>query len=281
MAKTRELSLAFVEMHPADAARVLDHLSIDDVTAFFALVPARLSAPLLRHMLPTTAARCLEQLDEGTASGLLRDLDAQTGTAILRYLSDSRRQDLLAQLPTPTAVAFRLLLAYPEDAVGAWVRPQGLTLPMDLSAHDALERVRQTDHVAGSYLYVVDTDQHLQGVVAITDLLRVGRGVKLNQIMHPAADRISARASLRAARTHAGWQSFSSLPVVERQDRFIGTLDFATLCHVLDRHAPSTATQAPDRGTEILAHAYWALFSGLIQSLISLIPTGRRSPRGS
>ena len=57
MARTRELSLAFAETHPSDAARVLEHLPVTDATAFLTLLPARLGAPVLRHMLPTSAAR--------------------------------------------------------------------------------------------------------------------------------------------------------------------------------------------------------------------------------
>ncbi|MCR4301457.1 MAG: hypothetical protein NUV51_07585, partial [Sulfuricaulis sp.] len=72
MARTRELSLAFAEAHPGDAARVLEHLSTHDATAFLKLLPTRLGAPVLRHMLPTSAAHCLEQLDDEAAAGLVR-----------------------------------------------------------------------------------------------------------------------------------------------------------------------------------------------------------------
>ncbi|MDH5513462.1 MAG: CBS domain-containing protein, partial [Gammaproteobacteria bacterium] len=172
MARTRELSLVFAETHPGDAARVLEHLPIDDATAFLKLLPVRLGAPVLRHMLPTTAAHCLEQLDDETAAGLVRDFDAQTGSAILRYVRQPQREQLIAQLPTAAALAFRLLLTYPEDTVGAWINPHCVAVTPETPVSEALERLRQSPESAGTYMYVVDADRRLQGMAALTDLLR-------------------------------------------------------------------------------------------------------------
>jgi magnesium transporter len=262
MARTRELSLAFAETHPSDAARVLEHLPVTDATAFLTLLPARLGAPVLRHMLPTSAARCLEQLDDEAAAGLVHDLDAQAGTAMLRYVSQHRRERLVTQLPTASALAFRLLLTYPEDTVGAWINTHCLAVTPDTPVNEALERLRQSAESAVTYLFVV-----------ITDLLRAGRGTTVAQVMRPPGQHLSARASLSAARDSEGWQEFHALPVVERQERFIGALEFPVLCRALEqpRHG-DTAPPTPD-GISLLARSGWLMFASLLQALVTLLPT--------
>jgi magnesium transporter len=273
MARTRELSLAFAETHPSDAARVLEHLPVTDATAFLTLLPARLGAPVLRHMLPTSAARCLEQLDDEAAAGLVHDLDAQAGTAMLRYVSQHRRERLVTQLPTASALAFRLLLTYPEDTVGAWINPHCLAVTPDTPVNEALERLRQSAESAVTYLFVVNAEQRLQGIAVITDLLRAGRGTTVAQVMRPPGQHLSARASLSAARDSEGWQEFHALPVVERQERFIGALEFPVLCRALEqpRHG-DTAPPTPD-GIALLARSGWLMFASLLQALVTLLPT--------
>lgn len=275
MARTRELSLAFAETHPADAARVLQHLSVDDAAAFLKLLPVRLGAPVLRHMLPTSAARCLEQLDDETSAGLVRDLDAQAGTAMLRYVGQRRREQLIAQLPTTSALAFRLLLTYPEDTVGAWINPHSLAVTPDTPVSEALDRLRQSSESAGAYLYVVNADQRLLGLVVLVDLLRSGRSVTVAQMMQTSRHHLSARASLAAARDHEGWQEFHALPVVERQDRFIGALEFPALCRALEQPQPSDAAAPTTDGVSILARSSWMVFANLLQALITLLPAPR------
>ncbi|MDH3309428.1 MAG: CBS domain-containing protein [Gammaproteobacteria bacterium] len=272
MARTRELSLSFVESHPGDAARVLEHLPTDDTSAFLKLLPVRLGAPVLRHMLPTSAARCLEQLDDETAAGLVRDLDAQTGSAVLRYVRQPRRDQLIAQLPTTAALAFRLLLTYPEDTVGAWINTHCLAVTPETPASEALERLRQSPESAGTYLYVVDADWRLKGMAAITDLLRAGRGTTVAQSMQSVRHRLSARASLAAAHQHQGWKEYHALPVLERQERFIGALEFTVLHRAIEQpHAEVTASTPAD-SLSLLTRSLWMVFANLLQALITLLP---------
>jgi Mg/Co/Ni transporter MgtE len=275
MARARELSLAFAETHPGDAARVLEHLSTDDATAFLKLLPVRLGAPVLRHMLPTSAAYCLEQLDDEAAAGLVRDLDAQTGAAILRYVRQPRRDQLITQLPTASALAFRLLLTYPEDTVGAWINPHSLAVTPETPVSEALERLRQSPESAGSYLYVVDADQRLQGMAVLTELLRAGRGATVAQTMRPVRHRLSARASLAAAHEHKGWQEYHALPVLERQERFIGALEFAVLHRAMEQPHPDDVAPAPADSLSLLTRSSWEIFANLLQALVTLLPAVR------
>jgi len=276
MARPRDLSLAFSESHPRDAARVLEQLSIQEATSYLKLLPVRLSAPVIRHMLPTSAARCLEHFDDEFAAGVVHDLDAQSGTAILRYVPGMRRETLIAQLPTRTALAFRLLLTYPEDTVGAWINPHAVTVLPDTPASEAMERLRQSSDSAGTFIYVVDDEQRLQGVTLLADLVHAGRGVTLSQKMRPIRHRLSARASLAAAQDHAGWREYHALPVLERQERFIGALEHTTLYRILERRQHSISTVVtPTDSVSLLASSTWQVFAALLQSLVTLLPSAR------
>ena len=166
MAGTQDLSFAFLESHPVDAAKVLERIAPQNVAMLLTEMPMRLAAPVLRAMLPLHVARCLESLTDDMVPGLLRAMGPQSGVAVLHYVPESRRNVLLGQLPTVIAMAFRLLLGYPEDTVGAWMNPRVLALPGDTTAEMAIRRLRETDEESDSNLFVIGSDQRLLGRVA-------------------------------------------------------------------------------------------------------------------
>ena len=272
MASSAELTYAFLEAHPADAAHVLERLAPASAAALLQSVPLRLASPVLRQMLPLAGARCLERLDDAETAGLLRGVGAQAGVALLRYFSAEHRARLLAQLPTALTITYELLLGYPEGTVGAWTDPRALALPADMTAGESLERVRRADETLIADPYVIDRNQRLLGYVELADLLRAGAATPLTRLLRPSPHRLPAQALLAGLREHPGWRDASTLPVVERGDRLVGALTHAALQRVLSmEHVTPTARSAEDTLAGI-AGAYWFGVSALIQALVSLLP---------
>jgi len=275
VASNEELSFAYIESHPVDAARVLERVAPPNVSALLADMPARLAAPMLRAMLPLHAARCLENLEDQSVPGLLRAMGPQSGVAVLHYMAESRRNDLLAQLPTAQAMAFRLLLGYPEDTVGAWMDPRVLALPANTTTEAALRRLREADEDCAAGIYVIGTDQSLQGHVDLPALLRAPADAPLYKIMHKATYTLPARATIRAVEEHAGWDDHQSLPVVERDNRFVGALDRGVLARAFLRNRTNRPNAGYSAVAATIAGGYWLGVSSLIQLIVGLLPVTR------
>jgi magnesium transporter len=276
MASSEDLSYAFLEAHPADAARVLERLAATEAGALLQSAPLRLASPVLRQMLPLAGARCLEPLDDNEVAGLLRGSGAQAGVALLRYFGAERRTRLLAQLPTALTLAYELLLGYPEDTVGAWMDPRALALPSDMTVGEALERVRRADEALIADPFVIDRNQRLLGYVELADLVRAGESTSLARLVRPSPHRLPAQTLLKGLREHQGWREASTLPVVERGDKLVGAFTHAALQRAL---AIEQAAPAPNPSLDTLvgiAGAYWFSVSALIQALVGMLPVERR-----
>lgn len=272
MASSEDLSYAFLEAHPADAARVLERLAPAAAAALLAGAPLRVAAPVLRQMLPLPGARCLERMDEAAAAGLLRGAGPQSGVALLRYLGAERRGRLLAQLPSALTLAYELMLGYPEGTVGAWMDPRALALPADMSAADALARVRHAEQGLVADPQVIDRQQRLRGYVDLADLLRAEPQATLARLVRPNPHSLPAQALVAGLREHPAWREAAALPVVERGDRLVGTLTHSALLRALSLAA---ATPPPRRAADTLtglAGAYWFAVSGLVQALVGMLP---------
>ena len=186
MAVSEALSFAFLETHPADAARVLERIAPQNVAALLSDAPARLAAPVLRSMLPPFVARCLEPLTDELVSGLLRAMGPQAGVAMLHYMPEARRVSLLAQLPTAMSMAFRLLLGYPKDTVGAWMDPRVVVLAADTTADAALRRLREAQGEIDAVVFVIGAGQRLIGLAELPEVLRAPSDMPLSKLMRSA-----------------------------------------------------------------------------------------------
>jgi magnesium transporter len=223
-----ELVAAYLRLHPENAARLLESLSFDETNVVLSAVDLGTAAPVVSHMLPTYAARCVERQLPADGAGLLERLGSQESVAVLRHLPNEHREAVLNALGPQWLMAFKLLLSYPTNTVGAWVEPRVLTLPDDCTAGEARDRVARSDQIAQARIYVLDRSRRLRGAVRGLALLQIGSRKKLASILEPA-DALWARDPLATAQEHSVWERHTEAPVVNRDEEFIGVISYADL----------------------------------------------------
>jgi len=228
MSGREQLADAYLRLHPESAARLLESLPVDQANAVVSSVDAATAAPVVSHMLPTHAARCLEQQQPTDAALLLEKLGSQESVAVLRHLTPDLRESVLGCMGPQWLMAFKLLLSYPTNTVGAWVEPRVLTLPDDCNAGEARERIARSDQVNQARIYVLDRSRRLRGAVRGLALLQVPHRKALASILEPAAA-LWARDLLLTAQENGIWERYTEAPVVNRDEEFIGVISYADL----------------------------------------------------
>lgn len=274
MAGIPELTLAFLESHPSDAALELQRLPLETAALFLENVPTRLAAPVLVRMLPPSAARCIHHLSEDRAVGFLRGMGIQAAAQVLRYLPEERRKHLLGQLPTGVALLMGMMLRYPENTVGAWMDPQAPAVPPDMTAAEALDRMREGRDEESSFLAIVGNDQRLAGVVTLSALLRADPRENLAHLVRTDLPALPARATMSSIREHPGWATSHFLPVVERQQQFVGMLGFGALMRALMRPPKTVSAQQQESVLAMLASPVWLLCAEILHAAVALLPAG-------
>lgn len=283
MARIENVTRAFLKAHPAEAAIVLGRIAPEHCAALLNELPVRFGGPVFRQLLPAHAARCLEHLDPGLAGAFLRLMPTQRGAAVLRHTRAETRARLLPLLPATAALSLRLLLGYPDDTVGAWVNAHVPALPPDTPVKDALAHVRRIGDEPGEYLYVVDLDRRLHGIVPLAHAMRSGARVPLAALIGRPAPTLPAAAAIAAAHAHPGWKDFHALPVIDADGRFIGTLPYRAVAEAVARRSGATLGGVVTETLSGMVGLYWAAISGLIKSVIplALSASRRAGPRGT
>lgn len=255
MNRPRELTLAYLELAPQAAARVLENLEARDAAAFLETVPARLSAPVVDSMIPWYAARCLELTGPALAAGILRQLAFDDTVSLVRLLGAQTRDAVCAELPAGFARRLGRALRYPRNQVGAWVDPGAPTLRTSDTVDDALRLLRES--APASHVFVESEDEGtFVGAVSVKSLLRGRAAMRISLLPIGRIEPLSSREPLAAVAFDARWDEFLCLPVVGRRGSVLGGL-FRQALHkgLREQRVPA----------DVHAASVW---SGLLEALI-------------
>jgi magnesium transporter len=168
-----ELQQTLDALHPADIAFILEALPLDRRLKVWDLVKAdrdgeillEASEPvresLIAHMDAHELVAAAEQLDADELADLAPDLPEDVMDDVFRALSVEEREQL------------RAAMSYPENAVGALMDFDLVTIREDVTLEVVLRYLRRLDELPDhtDQLFVVDRGQVLRGVLRINQLL--------------------------------------------------------------------------------------------------------------
>ncbi len=227
-----ELLVQFISTHPAEAARAMESMPTADAAEVIEDLPAEVCAGLFRWLSPTTAANALGRLPVEEAAQAISATRRDLAAAVLRTVDAEPRAAILAAVDSEVRNALRRLLRFAEGTAGALMDPGVISASQRVSVADALERVRHNPQHALYYLYVVDDEQKLVGVVNIRELMGARQDQPLGLVAVRDVASIPARASWDSVLAHPAWRRVHALPVVETDGRFLGVIRYESVREV-------------------------------------------------
>lgn len=161
------------KLHPADLADILEALNRPERAAVLSALDVETAAETLQEMEPEAQADALEEMGGERASDILESMPADEAADILGELPEHRAQELLEQMEDEEAEDVRELLEYEEDTAGRLMTTEVLSFRETQTAAETIEALRalKPDPDSAYYLYVVDGEDHLLGVVSLRDLV--------------------------------------------------------------------------------------------------------------
>ena len=176
---------ALAAADPHDAADILEELGAEAAADLLAELDSAPAAGILDEIRPELGAELLEDLPPDRSSDLIEAMDADMAADVIGELDPKDREALLANLDPDTAHELLALLQHAPDSAGGLMTTDVAVLQIGITAGEAIERLRQLhDRIDDlSYVYVVDHQRHLMGVVSFRDLVFARPGVGLDETM--------------------------------------------------------------------------------------------------
>ncbi len=264
------LARGFIEAHPARAAMTLEQGSLEQASAVLRAVPTRAAAGVLREMNIPFAADCLvllvQQNYTAAVVAIVGTLTMDDAAAIVRAIPTESRDALLQALPVELRDMLLRILPFADGTAGSVMDPSVFRLPDDVLVVDARARLLRAARDLLYYVYVVDREQHLVGVLDIPELMIARGRDPVSTVMHRHVDRVNVFTPVSIVRDHQGWQSYHAMPVVDEEDRLLGAIRYQTLRR-LEREA-SGRNSEPSRITSgALAELFQLSTSGFVAGI--------------
>lgn len=274
MTAEEQLARAFVAAHPARAALALEQMGVTRAAATLQVIDPAAAATLVREMPPAHAAECLARLAPDEAAGIVVHMPMDDVAPMARAMRGEAHASLLAALPEQTRVPLAKLLQFPVGTAGALMDPSIFQLPDDVIVADARARLRSAARELLYYLYVVDREHRLVGVLDIPELMVASPRDPVAVAMHRNVERLGAWMPAALVLEHPGWHRYHAMPVVDDSDRLLGAIRYQTLRKI--------ERDAADRGpnpTLLTARALGELFqvgtTGLVAGVAAAASAGR------
>ena len=254
----------FIEAYPADAARVLEDAAPEVVGEVLRALPAPTAAAVVRDMSPHAAAGALAGLAPDAAAGIVRHLPVEMTSALLLRLDADERATLIRALPPRVSVPLRMVLRFPPGSVGTLIDPRVVTVRAETRVGEATETARRAPALLRKYLYVLDHAHRLTGMVDARQCLLRDPELSIGRLDQEEPVALRARANLREAGRHPGWERFSVLPATDHRGVFLGVVRRSSLRRALtDGAVPEPEAELTDLALD-LADLYWQSTAGLL-----------------
>jgi len=168
------------EVHPADIAEALDQIPSERVPLVFAVLSDEVASEVLDETGSLVRQELIEKVDDERLADLLDELPMDDAAEFIDQLPSGTATRLLELMEPEEAEDVRELLSYREGTAGRlmtldvatlrrqWTAAEAITYLRSLVAADSTETVH--------YLYVINQDEQLIGVVPIRALLMARAG---------------------------------------------------------------------------------------------------------
>ena len=214
--------------HPADVADQLERLSVEEASQMLHKLPAARAAQVLGEVQPDQRKKLVAELTNEQLSEVLKQMPHDQVADLLADTPDAQRAEMLAALPGRSQVVE--LLRYPEDSAGGIMSDRFITLDADQTVGEALQKVRgiadSDTNQSVTYLYVVDAEKRLVGVVPLRELVFRRPERRVREIMIPEVKHVWVDDDQETIARMFKHYHYLAVPVLDRDRKLVGTYKY-------------------------------------------------------
>jgi magnesium transporter len=224
-------------LHPADQAELFTRLADEQRGELLARMPRDEVADVLSYLKEEPRREVIEEIDPAVLAPILDEVDPDVAVDILHALPSERAQAALAAMRA--APEIEPLLGYADNTAGGRMTTEFVALHKEWTVDQALHYLRRTSPDVGQtfYLYVVDGEHHLEGVVSLRDLVVAQPEQRIEELMIPEVVSVLGTEDQEEVARRVQRYNFVALPVIDEQRRLVGVISVDDLIDVIEEEA--------------------------------------------
>ena len=276
-----------VTMNASDIAAIFEEMPEAKLPLLFRLLPKELAAETFVEMEPEAQELLIQGFSDNELKEVVDELYVDDAVDIVEEMPANVVKRILKQADPEMRKMINEILKYPDDSAGSIMTTEYVSLRPDMTAEEAIKRIRRTgvDKETIYTCYVTDNNRKLIGMISLRTLLLCEDDDVLEEVMENNVISVNTLEDQESVAQMMAKYDWSAMPVVDQENRLVGIVTVDDAIDVLqeettedfEKLAGMTPTDKPYLRTGVLetwkSRVPWLLILMLSATFTSMVLT--------
>ncbi|NOZ26063.1 MAG: magnesium transporter [Nitrospirae bacterium] len=227
-------------LHPADIAEIISSVSREEGTSLFTDLDLKTAAETLSELEPDVQASIITEMEPDKASDIIEEMPPDEAADILGDLPTEKMKALLERIDQEDAEDIQELLEHEENTAGGLMTNEFIAYEPQIRVSEAMERFKKDAAEIETiyYIYVIDSEERLVGVLSLRELLLADPEKTLSDIMVTNLKTLGPEDDENVVAAAISKYNLAAIPVVDKDNVLLGIV---TMDDIIDRILPPKA----------------------------------------
>jgi len=253
-----DLQNLLAPIHPADIAVLLEEVETETAVTIFELLPIEIASEVLDETGGQVRQELVEKVDDERLADLLDELPMDDAVEFLEDLPDEISGRLIGLMEPEEAAEVQELLAYEEETAGRLMTRDVVALRRQWTVSETFDYLRSLEDAETlHYLYVVDRDNKLIGVVPLRQLILSQPDATVESLMSGDVVSINVNADQEELAELVSRYDYFVVPVVNDANELLGVVTVDDVLDIFEEEVTEDIQRLG--GSEPLDQPYFAV----------------------
>ena len=243
---------SFKEMHPADAADIIEHLNDNDREKLIKLNNFKIDPQVFVELNESIQTEVIKFLSSDSIVSILKNLESDDAIKILENIDEKDKNNILGSLPPKDRFILLESLSFPEDSAARIMQREFTAIPSNWSVGQTIDYLRENKDLPEEFLeiFIVDNNFTPIGTVPSSKVLRTSRDTKMISIMSESQLLIPVDMDREEVGRLFENYNLNSASVVDKNNKLVGMITSDDILTVLKEEAEEDALRLAGVGDE-------------------------------
>lgn len=220
-----------------DVAEIIRHLKPHYKTDVFNLFTLKEKADILAETGEFSRTYLLKHLKNEEIAEIIEHMHPDDAADILGRFTEHKINHIMSYVPPKESHQVSKLLVHHEESAGGLMTTEYISLIQSTTVDDAIKTLREAKHFDMQYIYVVDRNNSLVGVVSLKQLVLAKPKILLKSIMKKNVVYVRAGMDQERVAKIVAKYNLISVPVVDSKNKLLGVVTVDDIVDVIQEEA--------------------------------------------
>jgi len=235
--KLKVLKEKLADMPPVDLADILEELDHDQRVAIFDELDPEHASDTLEEIDPSVQRALVSSLKKEKVAHLINEMTPGQAADILSVLSFAEVKAILKLMDPKHAGKVKAILERQDEKAANYATLDILKFPPEKTAAQTRKEFQTLARGKNAvlYLYVINDQDQLLGVIQLQELLMAEDNTPLKEIMNDQVVSLNPESTLKEASAMFARYHFLALPILDEQKKILGVVLYRDVMNLKHR----------------------------------------------